>query len=130
MNGKPNNLIFIYGSLRKGCYNNRMIDTQEFVCRATIKGYKMFKHIMLPYPKVIKTDSSADMIQGEVWKVTDSVFEKIDMMEKGAGFYRDTVIFDYMECSIWLFDTQEIAEIYNEVIELEKGNWLEEVIGR
>ncbi len=79
-------LFFIYGSLRKGCYNHSMIEGKSvFKGKARVLGYALFS--LGSYPAVFPTNSKFDSVIGELYQIEDDfIRESIHNMELGAGY--------------------------------------------
>lgn len=73
--------MFVYGSLKKGCFNHSLIKDNprnRLIREEIISGYKMY--LLYSYP-VIKLSLSEDKISVELYNLSDEVFEQIDKME-------------------------------------------------
>jgi len=111
-------LIFVYGTLLRGFSNHELITsdkTHRFVGDATIKGFKMAD--LGCYPAIYHTGNDDDLIEGEIFDISAEKFERIRMMEQGAG-YKVSVydrIFNLIgEGSLILFEMdKEQVERYN-----------------
>ncbi len=78
--------MFVYGSLKKGCFNHSLISENlrnKLIRKGFITGYKMY--LLQSYP-AIKSASSEDKIVVELYSLTDEVFDQIDDMEQRAGY--------------------------------------------
>jgi len=79
-------LFFIYGSLRKGCYNHSMIEGKSvFKGKAKILGYGLYS--LGNYPALYPTNNVKDFVFGELYEITvDKMIQDIHNMELGAGY--------------------------------------------
>lgn len=80
--------VAFYGSLRQGEYNYRPeqgepIATGHITNAILVGGYA--------YPWVIPSDKASDTVVVEVYDIDDAMFDRIDRMEKGAGYEARTV---------------------------------------
>lgn len=88
-----NELFFVYGTLKRGYGNNRLLATSEFLGKAqTVKHYKLFQgyddRYSIPMARPI---SSGLPIAGEVYSITDErVFKQLDWLEgEGRLYFRN-----------------------------------------
>jgi gamma-glutamylaminecyclotransferase len=82
-------LMFFYGSLKRGYWNNRLLANSEFVGDA--KTVDKFKLIDLgSFPGMIG-DGQAN-VRGEVFDVPDADVPRLDMLEGHPNFYKRTPI--------------------------------------
>lgn len=78
------NLVFVYGTLKKGFGNNRLLKDSEFV--GTFRTPPDFHMVSLGgFPGVI--DKGSTPISGEVYKVTKPVMDRLDSLEGYPSFY-------------------------------------------
>ena len=74
--------VFVYGSLKKGFYNNVVLGDSEFVAVDIVSGYSLIS--LGAFPMAIP-DPNGQVI-GEVYYVTPETLEKLDRLE---GFHID-----------------------------------------
>tara|TARA_R110002096_G_scaffold403766_3_gene601352 strand:+ start:60636 stop:61019 length:384 start_codon:yes stop_codon:yes gene_type:complete len=81
------NLLFVYGSLKRGFSNHFYLANAEWVGNAQTKpGYRMFDYG--GYPAAI-VDSGGYSIKGELWRVSDDCLTLIDELEGiDEGLYK------------------------------------------
>ncbi len=78
--------MFVYGSLKKGFFNHSLIDENprnRFLRKGFVEGYKLY--LLWSYPG-IKAAASENKLYVELYSLTDEVFDRIDRMEKMAGY--------------------------------------------
>jgi len=79
-------LLFVYGSLKRGCYNNYLL-TQggaKFLGECKIAGYELYTtHGYFPY--MVESNNSSK-VKGELWEVPEETYQRIRRMELGAGY--------------------------------------------
>ncbi len=91
--------IFIYGSLKRNEYNySRFLDDPKtkFLRVGILKGYVLYD--LGSYPTAVKEKGS--YILGEIFSVSDKVFNRISNMETHAMYSRgriNKVYFFYMD---------------------------------
>lgn len=93
------NLIFVYGTLKRGCGNNHYLDDATFLGEAeTCEKYHMKRHEYW-YPAVIENinDYSVSIqhtypITGELWCCSESTAKSLDRLEGYPDlFYRKEI---------------------------------------
>lgn len=90
-------LIFVYGTLKRGCRNNHYLKDATFLGEAeTIEKYSMKRH-RGNYPAAIESDKNFT-ISGELWLCSEETAQSIDILE------------DYP----YLFYRNEVSVIHNE----------------
>jgi len=82
------NLVFVYGTLRRGFANHHLMQGQEFVGEArTAPGYALYD--LEGYPGMVADAAAADGVSGEVWSVDDECLSGLDVLEgTSEGLYR------------------------------------------
>jgi gamma-glutamylcyclotransferase (GGCT)/AIG2-like uncharacterized protein YtfP len=86
-------LVFVYGTLKRGCSNHLFLSGQEFLGEArTVPGFSLYD--LGSYPGMIATNSTApEGVTGEVWAVNAPALEKLDQLEGLAeGLYRRVAV--------------------------------------
>jgi gamma-glutamylcyclotransferase (GGCT)/AIG2-like uncharacterized protein YtfP len=81
-------LLFVYGTLKRGCSNHTFLAGQSLVGDArTEPGYVLYE--LSGYPGMVPKDGSAAGVTGEVWLVDDNCLASLDRLEGTAeGLYR------------------------------------------
>ena len=113
-------IIFVYGSLRKGFYNYKScgLDKAKFLGEGFISGFKMFS--LGSYPCVVKSNDDNDVIFGEIYEVDDVT--KIRNMELGAGYFEEEIIINGIKAKIYVFNENKL----HKKILVEGGIWKKE----
>lgn len=78
--------MFAYGSLKKGFFNHSLISENprnRFIRKGFVEGYRLYN--LWSYPGV-KPSSNEDKVYVELYSLSDEVFERIDRMERMAGY--------------------------------------------
>ena len=111
---------FIYGTLKKGFYNYDSLNFDKnarFICNGKIKG-KIFD--LGAYPCVVLGEEGE--VYGEIYELNEETGEKVDAMEKGAGYSLKKVkaISDNGEIEVLVY-------VYDDVPKngklIEEGKW-------
>ena len=89
--------VFVYGTLKKGCYNHYILNNSEFLFKATTldRHYEMVD--LGSFPAVVKDGESFNRerysIDGEVYSVDDRTLQSIDYLEGNGSFYNREEVF-------------------------------------
>lgn len=80
-------LLFVYGTLKRGCGNHRQMAGQAFVTHAqTVPGFRLVD--LGGYPGIV-SDPAGGVVEGEVWEVDGEALRRLDAFEGTAsGLYR------------------------------------------
>jgi gamma-glutamylcyclotransferase (GGCT)/AIG2-like uncharacterized protein YtfP len=81
-------LIFVYGTLKRGCGNHRHLAGQIFLGEArTAPGFQLY--LLDGYPGMIARSDDREGVAGEVWSIDDPTLARLDALEGiGEGLYR------------------------------------------
>lgn len=81
-------LLFVYGTLKRGCSNHTHLSGQRFVGNArTLPGYSLFD--LGGYPGIAPSPANLTGVSGEVWSVEPDALARLDDFEGVAeGLYR------------------------------------------
>ncbi len=81
-------LIFVYGTLKRGCSNHHVLADQQLLGEArTVSGYRL--HHLGDYPGMIAAPDDTTGVAGEVWSVDTATLARLDAFEGTAeGLYR------------------------------------------
>lgn len=85
-------LLFVYGTLKRGCSNHHFLTGQEFVGEAqTAPGFRLFE--LSGHPGMVARPEDRDGVAGEVWAVDAEALVRLDGLEGLAeGMYRRAVV--------------------------------------
>lgn len=72
--------VFVYGTLKRGEGNHRLLEESKFIGNDVLKGFKLYD---LPYgfPCVVKSNSNDDEVSGEVYEVDSQTLERLNILE-------------------------------------------------
>lgn len=76
------NLVFVYGSLKKGFGNHRLLEKSECVAKGTIAG-RLYS--LGSYPGL--KDAVDERVHGEVYSVDDETLKSLDWLEGHPKMY-------------------------------------------
>lgn len=80
-------LVAVYGSLRKGLGNHRLLEHCEQLSVERLEGWDM--HSLHAFPAIVKGDSSITI---ELYEVCEDTFARLDMLEGYPSFYDRTQV--------------------------------------
>lgn len=81
--------IFVYGSLKEGYWNNRILEGHHKVCNASVHGYALYGNSI---PAATQEEDAITL--GEVWDIGDNkeTLSRLDRLEGHPHFYERTPI--------------------------------------
>lgn len=86
------NLFFVYGSLKRGYWNNRWLGDAEFVTEAI--SYKEFLMVAQGVPFILGEEQLPEQyhrflapVEGEVWKGDEETMKQLDLLESNGVMY-------------------------------------------
>jgi gamma-glutamylaminecyclotransferase len=99
-------IVFVYGTLKRGERNHRLLADQEFLGAAvTAPRYRVFD--LGPYPGLVRDDATGLAVRGELFAVTERCLAELDEFEGVAGpFARDLIAVDGHEL-VWAYYLNE-----------------------
>ena len=84
----PARLIFVYGTLKRGCCNHHFLADQSFIGEArTAPGFRLFD--LGGHPGMVIRPDDREGVAGEIWSIDDACLARLDALEGIAeGVYR------------------------------------------
>ena len=80
--------IAVYGSLKKGFYNHSLlIGVSDYLGEGVESGFQLYS--LGSYPCAVKTGNPEDKIRVEYYLVDEGTFQRLDRMERAAGYYQE-----------------------------------------
>ena len=80
MDSDQRTLVFVYGTLKRGCSNHNQMAGQEFVAEArTPPGYRLF--VVADYPGMVRDPTDTRGVAGELWSVDAKKLAELDRFE-------------------------------------------------
>lgn len=81
-------ILFVYGSLKKGFDNNRILNKAIYISKAqTVRKFAMYRSEEGDYPYLVK-NKSLYVISGEIYKIKrKDLMQKIDLFEGSPDYY-------------------------------------------
>ena len=94
------NFVFVYGSLKNGFHNHKVMKDSQFIGIATTKEkYDMFSYSS--FPAVIPNGDYH--IKGEIYYVDDETLKELDRLEGNGSFYKRKIIDTEKLKDIWCY---------------------------
>lgn len=73
-------LIFVYGTLKRGCRNHHYLAGQQFLGEArTAPGFTLYS--LGEYPGMVRSADPAQQVDGELWSVDAAGLVRLDELE-------------------------------------------------
>lgn len=86
---EENFLLFVYGTLKKNYKYNHMLCDSKMICeRKTLNKYPMIDRKYYPY--VLNDVGNGYNIKGELYRVSDSLLNRLDIFE-GSEYIRKEI---------------------------------------
>ena len=102
-------LLFVYGTLKRGCGNHVYLEGSEYVGEGYAPGYTL-RVFYVPY--AVRAPPSC-RVYGELYRVPRLVLEEVDDLEYPAGYVRvraRVVLLGGGEAEAWMYaDPEEEA---------------------
>lgn len=120
MKDKRNILVSVYGTLRRGFGNNKLLKNSEFLGETEISGFSMYS--LGGFPGIIIDKSNTKNIKIELFKVTQEELNSLDRLEGYPDFYdRMLVHTEYGDSYIYFLHSKN--RYHNELPLVESGDW-------
>lgn len=81
------NLVFTYGTLKKGFCNHYLLKTSKFINKGVTKG-QMFSFGSFPAVDIKQNGK----VTGEIYKVDDVTFKELDRLEEYPSWYDRKIV--------------------------------------
>lgn len=80
-------LVFVYGTLMRGCQNHRYLDGQTWLGDTrTVPGFRL--HLIADYPGMVPQAEDSRGVPGELWSVSHACLRSLHRLEGVAeGLY-------------------------------------------
>jgi gamma-glutamylcyclotransferase (GGCT)/AIG2-like uncharacterized protein YtfP len=83
-------LVFVYGSLKRGFRNHRLLAANEFVgAGITEPRYRLIN--LGPYPAMIETGAEPLSVTGELYRIDEATLASLDRLEEEGTLYQRIV---------------------------------------
>ncbi len=83
--GERRELIFVYGTLKRGFYNHHYLENEKFLGEAmTLYKYALYRN-RIPF---LQQSPPVSNVYGEVYEVSSETLKVIDVLEGHPLFYR------------------------------------------
>jgi len=117
-------LVFVYGTLKRGFYNQSYLEDSHFIGEAITKDkYPMVK-MEEYFPYLINDKNTGNYIKGEVFEITNTTLKKLDILEGYPALYtRETIEVEIQDDTI-----EVIVYFLNGKIDFSESDLLEEFI--
>ena len=114
-------LVAVYGTLKQGHGNHRLLSQSQFMGHETLYGWEMHS---LGFCPAIVYSTPDSKVWTEVYKVDEDTFRRLDMLEGYPSFYnRKLVTTQYGEAWVYFFDSARDISNFGEDSIVENGVW-------
>jgi gamma-glutamylaminecyclotransferase len=84
-------ILFVYGTLKRGQRNHRLVADQGFLGEAATKPrYRVFD--LGPYPGLVVDDANGVAVLGELWAVNECCLSALDDFEEESHTFRRELV--------------------------------------
>jgi len=118
------NLLFVYGTLKKGHKRHHLLGGASLVGRGYIEGFSMYS-INGMFPAIVPAPTGNGKVYGEIYEVTEDILEECDFIEGvHNNLYRRELVPVYIKKAEMV---EAYVYIFNEGISsferIENGKW-------
>lgn len=95
--------LFIYGTLKRGERNHRLLASESFVCEAiTEPRYRLYD--CGTHPALVEDETNGRAIRGEVYLVGPATLRRLDILEDAPNLYeRRPVRLQDFTAPVWTY---------------------------
>jgi gamma-glutamylcyclotransferase (GGCT)/AIG2-like uncharacterized protein YtfP len=94
-------LVFVYGSLKRGMANHEQLQGAAWVGEASITGLALYD--LGPFPMAVADDQASTPLQGELYRVSAQLLQKLDRFEGAPRLYERQWRRLRDGCSAWVY---------------------------
>lgn len=121
-------LVAVYGTLKKGHGNHRLLEHSELVAEEAITSAPAFRlyGYKRAYPFVQRMNDGGQQISCQVYRVDDNTLKSLDYLEGHPNFYkREMVSFDdnSYEAELYLFQGDLPEDIRKDTLDTPVAKW-------
>lgn len=111
-------LVAVYGSLRRGMGNHRLLERAQYEGTCFVSGFEMYSLGGFPF---IRPDNDKDKkVFAELYKVSDNEFARLDMLEGYPHFYNRKQI-QTPDGAAWIYFIDQVGD---PSMIVEDGDWV------
>lgn len=95
--------VFVYGSLKRGFHNHHFLENSEFLGEIDIVGPFAMANLG-SFPGLFLVKDRYNIVSGELYKVDEETFKRLDRLEGWPNFYdRVQIRLDNNEDWAWVY---------------------------
>lgn len=117
-------LVFVYGSLRQGMGNHRLLADSELLGTDLIDGWSMVS--LGAYPAIYRDEKNEVGIVGEVYRCNELTFRRLDQLEGYPNFY-DRCQVETAYGDAWVYYFKDSDRAGRHLTKVVAGDWCEYV---
>jgi len=100
--------VFVYGTLKKGFHNHRLLEGCEFIGTRSVSGFTLID--LGAFPGMV---ASPGEVTGEVYEIDDETLARLDQLESEGSFYKRVKInIDGDDVSTYLYMLPVVKPIF------------------
>ena len=103
----PETLVFVYGSLKKGFGNHRLLEDADFLQNDTIQNHTMYS--LGAFPAIVPDDNADVPVKGELYSVTNDELLRLNRLEGYSGDNNPHNLYERKEI---VTDNGHVAYVY------------------
>lgn len=100
--------IFVYGTLKRGFFNNDLLRDSTFLGEANLLGYRLYT-FKNGGPPVIVEEGHEYFVTGELWEVDDKTLASLDRLEGHPNLYRRATVATNTMAYVWPHGKENIV---------------------
>jgi gamma-glutamylaminecyclotransferase len=117
--------VFVYGSLKNGFYNHHVLEGAEFITNLTLSRRFGFAMVDVgAYPALVMNDEHKTQILGEVYKINEKIFDRLDGLEGYPEYYSRLLLTGEIEKMLGA-DSKCWVYYWNHFVESPHTKWVE-----
>lgn len=121
--------VFVYGTLRRGERNHRLLENTRYVSELDLPGFQLFT--LGRFPFILPDESGQSIIRVEHFMVSPGVLAQLDRLEDYYGPSHPDNLYDRITASspagasgwLYVFSEQKLPIYRRSARLLEHGDW-------
>ena len=81
---------FVYGTLKNGYRNHRLLENSKFVGNGEIKGFALYD--LGSFPAIVDSENPEEIILGELYEIDEPTLASLDHLESEGHLYKRRLV--------------------------------------